>query len=352
MINRVVYSVLLTLVVPLSAFSEVAVLRPKVVIVAIFEVGEDVGDKPGELQYWVEREHLERTIPLPAAYHDVRANADGSVIALATGTGNTNTAASLMALGLDPRFDLTKSYWLIAGIAGVDPLDATIGSAVWADYVIEGDLAHEIDPREIPADWETGYLPLGKKRPYELPANEYTPGQIFQLDAGLVQWAYRLTKDTPLEDSEPLRLRRAAYTGFPKAQQPPSVLIGANLAASTYWHGVYLSKWANQWTAYFTGGRGNYVTTAMEDTGALRALHFLNRAGRVDNKRALVLRTASNFDQQPPGGTAAENLAGEKVGGYSAYIPSLEAAHRVGSRVVHALVEGWSEFESTPPSAR
>jgi purine nucleoside permease len=53
----------------------------------------------------------------------------------------------------------------------------------------------------------------------------------------------------------------------------------------------------------------------------------------------------------PPGKTAAANLAGDTVDGYSAYIPSLEAAHRVGSRVVHALVDGWKDFENAPPSA-
>ena len=25
-----------------------------------------------------------------------------------------------MALGLDPRFDLSKAYWVVAGIAGID----------------------------------------------------------------------------------------------------------------------------------------------------------------------------------------------------------------------------------------
>ena len=39
----------------------------KVVVVAMFEVGEDTGDKPGELQYWVERDHLDRIYPLPPA---------------------------------------------------------------------------------------------------------------------------------------------------------------------------------------------------------------------------------------------------------------------------------------------
>jgi purine nucleoside permease len=41
------------------------VIRPRVVIVAFFEVGNDTGDRPGELQYWVERDHLTRVIEVP-----------------------------------------------------------------------------------------------------------------------------------------------------------------------------------------------------------------------------------------------------------------------------------------------
>ena len=333
-----------------SATTEV--IRPKVVIVAMFERGADSGDQPGEFQYWVEREKLDRVIPLPAAYHAVRANADGSVIGLVTGVGNTNAAATIMALGLDPRFDLRKSYWLVAGIAGLDPADASVGSAVWADFVVEGDLGHEIDAREIPAGWKTGYIPLRKKKPYELPllpADE-RGNNCYQLNPGLLQWAYELTKDTPLPDNDSLRGFRARYTRHPKAGQPPSVLIGSTLSSSTYWHGSLLNEWANDWTAYYTEGRGNYMTTAMEDTGTLRALTNLAHAGRADVNRVLVLRTASNFDCQPPGVTAAESLSGEDIGHYSAYIPSLEAAHAVGRRVVHALVAGWADYETTPPA--
>jgi AGZA family xanthine/uracil permease-like MFS transporter len=53
-------------------------------------------------------------------------NAGGSVLGLVTGVGNTNAAATIMALGLDPRFDLTKSYWLIAGI----PLSFSIAEGI------------------------------------------------------------------------------------------------------------------------------------------------------------------------------------------------------------------------------
>jgi purine nucleoside permease len=92
----------------------------KVVVVTMFERGADTGDEPGEFQYWVERTKLDRVLPFPQGYHDLRMNRDG-VLGVLTGVGTARAAASIMALGLDPRFDLRKSYWLVAGIAGVDP---------------------------------------------------------------------------------------------------------------------------------------------------------------------------------------------------------------------------------------
>src|SRR3974377_1297093 len=91
----------------------------KVVVVTMFERGADTGDDPGELQYWVERNHLARVVPFPHGYDDLRRNRDG-VLGILTGMGTARAAGSIMALGLDPRFDLRKAYWVVAGIAGVD----------------------------------------------------------------------------------------------------------------------------------------------------------------------------------------------------------------------------------------
>jgi purine nucleoside permease len=341
---------LLVLGLLLSLVGRAEPLRPKVVVVAMFEVGADSGDVPGELQYWVEREHLTRTIVVPAAFHPVRANVDGSEIAILVGGGNSNAAASIMALGCDPQFDLRQSYWVVAGIAGIDPADGSIGSAVWADYVVDGDLAHEIDAREMPADWPTGYVPLGKRIPYEQPAAspDYVTGQCYRLNEALVRWAFEQTRDTPLVDNPQMAKRRATYIGYPNAQRPPFVLVGANLASSTYWHGKLLNRWANDWVRYYTG-TGNYVTTAMEDSGTLLSLTNLSRAGRVSIDRVLVLRTASNYDMQWPGATASESMTGEQLGIYTAYLPSLEAAYRVGSRVVHELIGHWDRYATTLP---
>src|ERR1039457_6394618 len=159
----------------------------KVVVVAMFGVGADVGDTPGELQYWVERDHLDQLYPLPAAYHAVRMNRNGEMAVL-TGQGTAHAAATIMALGLDPRFDLTHAYWLIAGIAGGSPDRISLGSAAWARWVVDGDLGYEIDAREIPPDWPTGYIPLRKTRPYEPPSTPLE-GQVYALNPTLTQWA-------------------------------------------------------------------------------------------------------------------------------------------------------------------
>jgi len=319
----------------------------KVVIVAMYEAGEDTGDTPGEYQYWVERKHLDRVLPLDAGYHHLRMNEQG-VLAVLTGVGTAKAASTIMALGLDPRFDLTHAYWLVAGIAGGDPADVSLGSAVWAHWVVDGDIAHEIDAREIPSSWPTGYVPLRKSVPYEEPA---TPpdGQVYELNPSLVDWAYRLTKDVPLPDTEAMRAKRSHFEQTP-AQRPPFVTKGDDLCASTFWHGKKMDEWANAWVRYYTGGTGNFVVSGMEDTGTLQSLTFLARAGKADLKRVLVLRTVSNHDQPPQGVTASESLAEQKVGRYGAYLPALEAAYAVGRPVVDAIVNHWDQYRDHLPT--
>lgn len=313
----------------------------KIVIVAMFEVGNDTGDSPGELQYWVERDHLDQVYLLPAGYHAARMNKDGEM-AILTGQGTAHAAATIMALGLDPRFDFSHAYWLIAGIAGGTPVRVSLGSAVWARWVVDGDLGYEIDPREMPQDWSTGYVPLRKTRPYESPAVALD-GQVYQLNAELAQWAYDLTRNTQLGDPDALKEIRSRFDGA-SAQRPPFVTLGDEISSSTYWHGKLSDAWANQWVSYFTGGKGQFVTTAMEDTGTLQSLQNLAHAGRVDWQRILVLRTVSNYDQQPRGVSAAESLAHQRVGTYSAYLPSLEAAYRVGHEVANELMKQWPAY--------
>jgi purine nucleoside permease len=329
-----------------AAMATIAHAKPhpipvKVVVVAMFEVGADTGDQPGELQFWVERDHLDRVYPLAAGYHAVRMNGDGEMAVL-TGQGTAHAAATIMALGLDPRFDLTHAYWIVAGIAGATPDKASLGSAIWTRWVVDGDLGYEIDARETPPDWTTGYLPLRKSKPFEEPAAPL-PGQVYALNKGLAEWAFNLTRNTPLADSDHLKDIRGNFDGA-VAERPPFVTMGDEVSSSRYWHGKLFDAWAAEWMRYFTRDLGEFVTTAMEDTGTLQALEFLANANRVDAQRVLVLRTVSNFDRQPRGMTAAESLATQRIGKYSGYLPSLEAAYTVGHVVVNELLTHWSHY--------
>lgn len=327
-----------------AAFAEAIPI--KVVVVTMYEPGEDTGDAPGEYQYWVEREHLDHVLPFDAGNHHLRMN-DQGILAVLTGVGTAKAAATIMALGLDPRFDLTHAYWLIAGIAGGDPADVSIGSAVWSHWIVDGDLGHEIDAREIPTAWPTGYVPLQKTTPYEQPVLPLD-SEVYELNIRLVDWAYNLTKDTPLADSDVMREKRSHFEQS-AARRAPFVLEGDNLSASTFWHGKLMDRWANDWVSYYTGGKGNFVVTGMEDTGTMQSLTLLAHAGKIDLQRILVLRTVSNYDQQPQGLTAAESLAEQKIGKYGAYLPALEAAYAVGHPVVDAIVSHWDQYRDHLP---
>lgn len=323
-----------------------APIKVKVVVVSMFEIGADTGDVAAEFQLWKERQHLNTRFPF-AHHHDLYFNAKTGVLGMVTGMGTANSATAVMALGLDPRFDLSKAYWLIAGIAGVDPEDASIGSAAWAEYLVDGDLAHEIDPREMPADWPTGYFARNSKKPYD-PNKPKPDGEVFRLNPALTEWAYQLTKDVALPDNESLKHEREQFVGYPNALKPPFVLKGDNLAGMTFWHGKILNEWANRWVDYWSDGKGQFVTSAMEDTGSFQSLTYLHPTGKVNKDRVMVLRTASNYTMQPPGMGAAEHLLKENEG-YAGLNASVEAAYQVGSVVVNEIVTKWSTYRNTTP---
>ena len=305
-------------------------IEVKVVVVTMFEIGSDSGDTAGEFQFWYERAKLKDRLPFAHA-HDLYLNRKTGVLGMVTGEGTANSASAVMQLGLDPRLDLSHAYWLIAGVSGVDPEDASVGSAAWAEYVVDGDLAQEIDAREIPSDWPTGYLALDTDRPYESNKPK-TTSESFRLNPALVDWAYQTTRAVELQDNAVLEKERAAYVGFPNAQKPPFVLKGDDLASSTYWHGKLLNDWANRWVKYWTDGKGNFVTSAMEDNGSIQALTYLDRTGKVNKDRVMVLRTASNYTMQPPGMTAAEHSGAPRWRTRRGSPPRSTAAYRVGAR--------------------
>ena len=320
-------------------------MEVKVVVITTFEVGADTGDKPGEFQYWVEREHLDQTIKVPGMDHVVRTDGHG-LLGVVSGT-TSRSGLQLQALALDPRFDFSHAYWILAGIAGVDPADASIGSAAWARYVIDGDIAYEVDPREAAPDWPYGIMVIGADRPNRTaPPQGWEPEKMcYPLNPALVARAFELTKEVPLLDTPEMQKYRATYVGFPNAQRPPFVLLGEVLGSNRYWHGARMTEWANDWVALWTEGRGNFVMTAMEDQGVAAALMNLSRAGKADFQRVLFLRTASNYCMPAPKQGVVDSLVAEYAGG----IPAFEAEWRVGRVMVHEILDHWDKYGPKAP---
>ena len=176
---------------------------------------------PGEFQNWVERYPLTATLPFPQGTRSLRYNQADHVLGIVTGVGKSKAAACIMALGLDPRFDLTHAYWILAGIAGIDPAQGSVGSAVWASYAVDGDLAYEIDGREfLRAGRPALFLTIARRPPAA--CSRRTPGgsdQLFHLNEGLTAWAYHFTADTQLPDDATLQAVRAGYPNYPQRSE-------------------------------------------------------------------------------------------------------------------------------------
>jgi purine nucleoside permease len=298
---------------------------------------------PGEYELWGEREKLTEAVDLPGVTLPLHTNTEHTVLGMVSGMSLVNSSASMMALGLDPRFDLTHAYFIINGIAGVDPNQASVGSAAWANYVV-GDVMREVDLREAPADWPYGFFLMGADSPNSPSSRPNT--NVFPLNSALTAWAYRQTKDLKLFDDPDAAPLRAAYTGYPNAQRPPFVLIGDTFASDHYWHGKILTQFANDWVKLNTGGKGNFVMTEMEDSGFMSSLARLDALPRVDINRVMVLRTGSNYSMQPPGDTARQSAVANYVGGGKI---AEESAWLCGSTVMHKILANWGSFHDHIP---
>lgn len=337
---RVSSVVVLSLLILCVARAETRPWPIRAVIVTTFEAGNDSGDAPGEFQFWVEREHLSEFVDFPGGVRPLRINPEHTVVGMVSGTTLVNATASMMALGLDSRFDLSRAYFLINGIAGVDPHEASIGSAAWASYVVS-DVARMIDPRDAPSEWPYGIFPIGATapRPDKVPETKWQRSNLYPLNAQLAAWAYAQTKDLKLGDDATVASFRAEYKGFPNAQRPPFVLQGDTFASDLYWHGAVMTGYAEDWVRLYTAGKGRFVMTDMEDSGSMEAIERLGRMHRVDPQRVMVLRAGSNYCMPRPGHTAVESVTAPYIGTRLA----LESVYTTGSTVLHALLAHWSE---------
>jgi len=145
----------------------------------MFEVGADTGDDPASCSSGWSADHLDRVYPL-AQLPAVRMNADGRDGRAHTVRATAHAAATIMP-SASIRASTCPRYGSSAALPEPAPDKASLGSAVWARWVVDGDLGYEVDAREAPSGWTTGYLPLRKSKPFEEPAAPL-PGQVYALE--------------------------------------------------------------------------------------------------------------------------------------------------------------------------
>lgn len=296
---------------------------------------------------------LEQNITLPGLsvrYPDIHCTGDGSVCQLVTDEGEINAAASTMAFVLSPLFNLTQTYFITAGDGGMSPKVGTLGSVAFAEYAVQVALQYEIDAREKPQNFSTGYIPQGTTSLGSYPQYIYGT-EVFRLNDALRQKAIAFAKTASLNDSADAQAYRQLYannTDFAPALGAPSILACDTATSDVWWSGQLLGTAFESTMSLFTNGSATYCTTQQEDNGVLESLLRAHNARLADFTRIISIRTASDFDRQGGNMSAADNLFNGQNAGYDPAVRNIGIA---GIKVVQGILDGWNDTfaKGVPP---
>ena len=297
-------------VAPANASAEdCAVITPKFMIISMFT-------DEGNIWYNIPDFNLlahNITIPgLSPLFPDVHCTDDYTVCQLTTGEAEINAANTIAAFLYSAKFDLTKTYFMIAGIAGIDPNQGTSADVTFARYAVQVALQYQFDSREIPENFTTGYFPQGSYYPGQYPQELYGT-EVFEVNDALRQLAITAAKTAKLNDTTAAQAYRANYVGA-TAQGAPSVRACDVATSDVYFSGQLLGDAFANYTKLVTNGTGVYCTTAQEDNATLEVLLRGAITKTVDFARIIIMRTASDFDRPYPGQSDLQNLVYDDPG--------------------------------------
>lgn len=259
-----------------------------------------------------------------------------------------NAALSVSALTASPLFDLTKTYFILSGIAGVNPKISTIGSVAFAKFAVQVDVQLEFDARETPASWKTGYLPIGASSHSAFP-HSFTGSEVFELNDNLRQFALKLARNADLTDSDAALENRNLYSGSADgifdaaATQEPGVFEGDVTASNMFFHGKYLAEGFEDLVKLYTAGQAQYSMTAMEDTAVLAALLRAALQQTVDFSRIILMRAGSNFDRSHDPDYVVSLPFVIDHGGFQ---PACRNLYLSGTKVVEGILGDWNTFKA------
>lgn len=227
---------------------------------------------------------------------------------------------------------------MVAGIAGINPKHGTIGAVALSKYAIQVALQYELDPREIPGNFASGYIPLSSLNADQYPQSIYGT-EVFEVNERLRDIAVGFAKTAKLNDSLVSRAYRANYA-YAEATKDPSILTCDVATSDVYFSGNLLGETFENTTTLFTNGSGVYCTTAQEDNATLEALLRAAVRKTVDFARIIIMRTASDFDRPYPGQSDIDNLMYADQGSFE---PAIQNIYLAGTPIVKGILEGWDK---------
>lgn len=243
-------------------------------------------------------------------------------------------------------FDLTTTYFLVAGTAGINPEVATIGSVTFARYGVSVEMQYEISPKDLPNNFSGGYIPQGAYTPQEYPASIYGT-EAFEYNQDLQHWAAELARAVPLNDSNTAQEYRANYASTPAyaaGAAPPAIYECDVSTSDIYFSGTSLATGFGAYMKLVTNGSAVYCTTEQETTATSESLLRGALINKLDYSRLIVMFAGSDFDRPYAGEAATTNLFWADQG---ALDPATTNLYNVGMVLIQNILQEWeTKFEA------
>ncbi|CAH2350033.1 purine nucleoside permease [[Candida] railenensis] len=313
-----------------------AMFQPKVLITSMFEP---------EAAVWLEGLDFIHNMTLPGLsplYPDLHCTSNYSICQVTTGEGEINAAATIASLTLNPLFDFSKTYVLIAGIAGGEPNYTTTGSVTFSKYTIQVANEYQIDSKELVGDqknWTTGYFAYGTDNQDDYPANVYGT-EVFELNENLLDRAIELAKTATLDNGTNVTSTFRKLYKEKKGSSLPQVEKCDGVTSDTYFTGNIMGDYFDKFAKLMTNGSATYCATAQEDNASLEAFVRADKFGLADYERIIVMRTISDF-ARPPASLSNDTWAFFTKSEQDGFAPAIANIFNAGLPIVTDILSKW-----------
>lgn len=310
-------------------------IAPKVVVMSLFEP---------EMAAWHQHLNFTHNVTVPGLsplFPHVFCVDDYSICNVVTGEGEINAAVTVTALTFSPKFDLSKTYVLVAGIGGVNPHKTTLAGVTLARYAVSVGMQSELDYRSVAShNWSTGWFAYGTEAPGQYPTKFYGT-EVFEFNEALRDRVYDLAQKATLADVASAQDFRKLYPYAP-ANQPPSVVKCDAATSDGYYTGFLLADAFGKVMNIWTNGTAEYCSTAQEDTAIAEAFVRAAKLGLVDYNRFVLMRSASDFDREPPSMDPVEYFTKSSRG--HAFSTAVTNLYHAGWPFVNDVVKNWEKL--------